>query len=82
MTTRGSKQLLPPPYSLDLNKLRQDIATAQEILAKRLPGAGPRQAEQLKATQGRFGQWSLDIDSICAGAQPGDEPCGTTMVIS
>jgi hypothetical protein len=74
MAAKSAKQV----PSLDLKKLRSDIATAKEALAKRLPGADPESAQKLMQTQSTLDQWTADIDSICTG----NEPCGPTMVIS
>lgn len=78
-TTMGRKQLAP--YGLDLKKLQDDIFKAQAALEKRLAGANSQNAEKLRATQEKLGQWTQDITSIC-GTSGEDEPCGTAMVIS
>ena len=75
MAAKSAKQV---PPSLDLKKLKNDIATAKEALAKRLPGADPQKAQTLMDTQAKLDQWASDIDSICTSP----DPCGTTMVIS
>jgi hypothetical protein len=74
MAAKSAKQV----PSLDLKKLKNDIATAKEALAKRLPGADPQKAQTLMDTQAKLDQWASDIDSICTSP----DPCGTTMVIS
>jgi len=78
---RAGKQLSPD--GLDLKKLKADIATAHDILTKRLAGVDPasEKGKKLTATRSAIDQWSVDISSMC-GATEEDEPCGTTMVIS
>ena len=80
--TKKSSAKSRKPAGLDLKKLRADIAKARDAVEKRLAGVHPQKADKLRQTQSTLAQWASDIDSICAGAAPGDEPCGTTMVIS
>ena len=88
-SVKGTKKAAPKPKamaaksakqvpSLDLKKLKNDIATAKEALAKRLPGADPQMAQTLMDTQAKLNQWASDIDSDLYSA----DNCGTTMVIS
>ena len=78
---KAGKQV--PPDGLNLKQLKADIATARDILTKRLEGVDPasEKGKKLSASRSTIDQWSVDISSMC-GATAADEPCGTTMVIS
>jgi hypothetical protein len=77
MAAKSAKQV----PSLDLKKLRDDIAQAKTVVANRLAGASGEKAQKLMQTQSTLDQWTADINSIC-GTTEEEEPCGTTMVIS
>lgn len=79
LAVKTTKQVSP---SLDLKKLLDDIGKAKTALSRHQPGGDPEKQKKLEDTQSALDRWTLDINSICGGAVPGDEPCGDTMLIS